>query len=321
MDLLQHTNKLLELFPKFCEIVTYDKIVPYSSLYARKDSIYTKLFRDISNYKKLPREDRQKINNTILSLKEFLGKSVDYSILNLNDTANITHLLLQFNKLIAFNLGNQLNAGLRSYNSVADQDYKYILTVYQNFKSKHFYEQWNATVIKPGICYLDIFLHVLKILQYKPFKNYNVQVAFSWGWLVEKYCQYKYKFKFSNYLPWLHWVKQILETENFCEHSLDKCLTAYVNFAIDFTDTKLNEFRNYNTYFSAELNKRQLKVIRYLQKFDNISRADYVRLNKNISFMTAFRDLKSLVEKGILVVKGKGNKTRYYLNKSFNNSS
>lgn len=61
-----------------------------------------------------------------------------------------------------------------------------------------------------------------------------------------------------------------------------------------------------------DLNKRQLKVLRYLQTVPMIKREDYCHMME-VSTMTAFRDLNDLVRKKLIKVEGKGRGTKYRL--------
>ncbi len=61
-----------------------------------------------------------------------------------------------------------------------------------------------------------------------------------------------------------------------------------------------------------DLNKRQLKVLRYLQSVPTIKREDYCHMME-CSTMTAFRDLNDLVRKKLLKVDGIGRGTKYRL--------
>lgn len=61
-----------------------------------------------------------------------------------------------------------------------------------------------------------------------------------------------------------------------------------------------------------DLNKRQLKILRYLQNIPAVKREDYVQM-MDVSTMTAFRDLTDLSKKKLLKVEGKGRGTKYML--------
>jgi len=60
------------------------------------------------------------------------------------------------------------------------------------------------------------------------------------------------------------------------------------------------------------LNRRQLKILRYLQNIPQVKREEYVEIME-VSTMTAYRDLNELVKKGLLRVEGQGRGTRYIL--------
>ncbi len=61
-----------------------------------------------------------------------------------------------------------------------------------------------------------------------------------------------------------------------------------------------------------DLNRRQLKILRYLQTIPTVKREDYVQM-MDVSAMTAFRDLNDLMEKKLLRVDGNGRGTKYLL--------
>lgn len=89
--------------------------------------------------------------------------------------------------------------------------------------------------------------------------------------------------------------------------------------AKDFGETKLevtranNEQQEKNTQQPfLNLNKRQLKILRYLQSIPTVKREDYCQMME-VSTMTAFRDLNELVEKKLIRIDGKGRGTKYML--------
>lgn len=61
-----------------------------------------------------------------------------------------------------------------------------------------------------------------------------------------------------------------------------------------------------------DLNRRQLKVLRYLQNIYQVKREEYVEM-MDVSTMTAYRDLNELVKKGLIRIEGKGRGTSYML--------
>lgn len=61
-----------------------------------------------------------------------------------------------------------------------------------------------------------------------------------------------------------------------------------------------------------DLNKRQLKILRYLQTIPTVKREDYCQMME-VSTMTAFRDLNDLVHKKLIKIEGQGRGTKYIL--------
>lgn len=65
-----------------------------------------------------------------------------------------------------------------------------------------------------------------------------------------------------------------------------------------------------------DLNRRQLKILRYLQTIPTVKREDYVQM-MDVSTMTAFRDLTDLVRKKLVKVEGQGRGTKYFLSSRY----
>jgi Fic family protein len=90
------------------------------------------------------------------------------------------------------------------------------------------------------------------------------------------------------------------------------------NYASEMTLVKGNiekiieEHEEKNKQPFLNLNRRQLKILRYLQNIPQIKREEYVEI-MDVSTMTAFRDLTELVKKGLLKVDGQGRGTKYVL--------
>lgn len=60
------------------------------------------------------------------------------------------------------------------------------------------------------------------------------------------------------------------------------------------------------------LNKRQLKILKYLQTIPSVKREDYVQMF-DVSTMTAYRDLNELLKKRLIKIQGQGRATKYFL--------
>lgn len=69
-----------------------------------------------------------------------------------------------------------------------------------------------------------------------------------------------------------------------------------------FTETK-----------KSELSTRQQRAIDYLLKHGKITNSQYREINPEIKERTALNDLKDLVDKGFISLKGKGRYAHYVL--------
>lgn len=106
--------------------------------------------------------------------------------------------------------------------------------------------------------------------------------------------------------------------------NMDKSNLWYERFVQNYSDslrkkmidfqTKISQYerdKNKNNSFLS-LNKRQLKILKYLQNIPQVKREDYVHMME-VSTMTAYRDLNELVDKKLLKVVGSGRGTKYML--------
>ncbi|HNZ70400.1 MAG TPA: DeoR family transcriptional regulator [Candidatus Dojkabacteria bacterium] len=101
----------------------------------------------------------------------------------------------------------------------------------------------------------------------------------------------------------------------FIEALLYSILLETISLETNISSNYESKVKNH-AQLSLDLNNRQIKAIEYLNIHKKISRQEYSKL-MGISFMTAFRDLQDLLEKGYLSTKGSGRGTIYlYLDKS-----
>ena len=90
------------------------------------------------------------------------------------------------------------------------------------------------------------------------------------------------------------------------------------NLATDMSETRDEFFRLKGEQQQTQkqpfldLNKRQLKILKYLQTIPTVKREDYCQM-MDVSTMTAFRDLSDLVDKKLLRIEGRGRGTKYML--------
>lgn len=93
-------------------------------------------------------------------------------------------------------------------------------------------------------------------------------------------------------------------------YSLSITTTNVANSIKEIYETKSSKIGQ----MQEELNERQLKIIEYLEIEKKITRMQYTKM-MGISFMTSFRDLQEMLEKGYIIQKGKGRATFYILPK------
>jgi len=62
-----------------------------------------------------------------------------------------------------------------------------------------------------------------------------------------------------------------------------------------------------------ELNERQIKAVMYVKEKGKITNREYQELSQDISRITATRDLKGLIEKGVFKIVGKGKRDLHYI--------
>ena len=95
--------------------------------------------------------------------------------------------------------------------------------------------------------------------------------------------------------------------ERFIRNLANDMLSAKEEVMKEFTDESKGNKQPF-----LDLNRRQLKILRYLQTIPTVKREDYVQM-MDVSTMTAFRDMNALVKKKLLRVDGKGRGTKYLL--------
>ncbi|MBD3362531.1 DeoR family transcriptional regulator [Candidatus Dojkabacteria bacterium] len=95
--------------------------------------------------------------------------------------------------------------------------------------------------------------------------------------------------------------------EKFTEHIAAEFENRYKRIT---KQIETNKKRTHQPFLN--LNKRQLKILKYLQTIPSVKRQDYVQMF-DVSTMTAYRDLNELLKKKLIKVEGKGRATKYSL--------
>lgn len=115
-------------------------------------------------------------------------------------------------------------------------------------------------------------------------------------------------------------LKDFVENEvnNFTQESLTKMIEVFAEKLGVVISTYKKEFIEIDYYDvkssvgQIELNERQVKLLKLLQEKVSIRRNEYAKLFK-ISPMTSYRDLNALNQSKLLISKGIGKATKYYL--------
>ena len=106
-------------------------------------------------------------------------------------------------------------------------------------------------------------------------------------------------------------VKQTNDMSLWIDTFVNMITTELVNVREELSKFIIAEEKSKAQPF-LDLNKRQLKVLKYLQTIQFIKRDEYCHM-MDVSTMTAFRDMDDLVRKKLLKVDGKGRGTKYKL--------
>ncbi|MCS7317693.1 MAG: hypothetical protein NZZ41_05225 [Candidatus Dojkabacteria bacterium] len=168
---------------------------------------------------------------------------------------------------------------------------------------------------------VKIGLFVFRLIEIQPFitNNFISIVA------IIDFILYKYGYGIKNFFSTsrmlyssqeelkksIYYSKVNHSIEFWLEEFLDAIAKEYMNIKREMTEYLIEEEKNKKKPF-LNLNKRQLKILQYLQNVPMIKRAEYCHIME-VSPMTAFRDLSDLVRKKLLKTEGVGKATRYKL--------
>ncbi len=101
--------------------------------------------------------------------------------------------------------------------------------------------------------------------------------------------------------------KEVAWHEMFLKFISDKFLLKSKKFSLELNSAVEKIKKPF-----LDLNKRQLKILKYLQTIPTVKREDYVEM-MDVSSMTAYRDLQGLLKNKLIKTYGKGRGTKYML--------
>jgi hypothetical protein len=290
----------------------------------------------IAEGKRIHTEDaRGVILTNFRNVIEFVRSSVSDSYVDID-----LNILLHLNKLMLTDWrepweakfrtgGEQVDSSFDSWLDIRDKNIDPVNIENELNELINWYKS-NSTKINPTIR-IAVFLY--RLLRISPFMVLNKITVIA----VADYLLYKNSYIQKTFVPttrnfdiyedeyleaWTNAVQGSLDTESQQAADLDN-VTLWIerfsrNLSNDIQEVKtvLREKVHEETKSAKQpfldLNKRQLKILRYLQTIPTVKREDYVQM-MDVSTMTAFRDLSDLVEKKLLRIEGRGRGTKYML--------
>lgn len=268
-------------------------------------------------------DSRGKILNNYRNVYDYIHTSSTENFLNLD-----INLLMHFNKIILIEWQDSWNNKIRTS---ADEKDSY-LDSWSNLYDKNIEPNrlqgellalldWYKTNNEINTA-LKIAVFLYRIIRLAPFMMMNKLTIISTieyllkkeGYTTKNFASISRIFDLND--------QRLIQGANFAIENNEDCTLFIDNIIqallLNTQDTKArisrtsrNQSRNVKKPF-LDLNKRQLKILRYLQTIPTVKREDYVQM-MDVSPMTSFRDLNDLLEKKLLRVEGKGRATKYML--------
>ncbi|MBP9759020.1 DeoR family transcriptional regulator [Candidatus Dojkabacteria bacterium] len=264
------------------------------------------------------------ILNNFRNVLEYLKSNETNNYIDIN-----VNMLIHVNKFLINGWKEEWEAGLRNDNKINLMyddwgefiDNSIVLTNihYETQENIDWYKN-NITRIHP---LLRISVLIYRLIRITPFRNLNKLSLIAISHFLLQKNRYFYNSPLS--------MSKIFDKNNtLLQNSLKTCLndeneniTAWIEVFTDAITTEYKELlikvqqSNESTIKNEEkpfldLNKRQLKILRYLQSIPTVKREDYIQMF-DVSTMTAYRDLNALVKKKLLRIEGEGRATHYKL--------
>lgn len=265
---------------------------------------------------------RNKLLNNFRNVIEFNRSNIADTYSELDFT-----VLLHINKLLLGNLKELWDSRFRGPSDTLTDDDKWVELVDKNISGDDIQKEminlveWykSVQVTMPEV--VRIAIVVYRLLESSPYLYANLYTSI----LVADYISNKKGYSSRIYSSLIKMFdsnqEQLLEAYKISRTNFDQSI--WIELFSDLLIKEVGSVKENISDFIVEdeksknqpfldMNKRQLKVLRYLQTVPFIKREDYCHMME-VSTMTAFRDLNSLVRKKLLKVDGQGRGTKYRL--------
>lgn len=245
-----------------------------------------------------------------------------------NDSITIDrNAMLNINKSIAHNTIEEWKIKFRSQNESSSLLFDDLRTVIKpefrkvdaNTEINNIIQEYKDNTSSPR--FYKIAVYIYRLLELHPFASYNkYTILFIGQLMLNKYLTPDRRLV---NLTTLFVEKDVEIVKSFRLTAEDKRQVAWIELFLniilenlqeackDLKTTTKNKQKATDQPF-LDLNKRQLKILNYLQNIPTVKREDYVEMMR-VSAMTAYRDLNDLLEKNLLKTIGQGRGTKYML--------
>lgn len=285
-------------------------------------------FKDIEKFTEMKIEIgddvQKKILNNYRNVHEYLKANETNNYIDIN-----VNMLIHINKLLIYGWKDEWEAGLRNDEKVnllyddlgefLDTDIG-LMNIHDEVQENIDWYKNNITRIHPMI---RISVLIYRLIRIMPFRNLNKLSIIATAHFLMQKNRYFYNTPISLVKIFDKHKELTLNSLRTSMHDENENMTAWLE---TFTGMIADEFgellskvehmeeaaNKHEDKPFLNLNKRQLKILRYLQSIPTVKREDYIQMF-DVSTMTAYRDLNALVKKKLLKIEGEGRATHYKL--------
>lgn len=285
-------------------------------------------FKDIQRFSEMKIEIGDDVSKRILNnyrnVLEYLKANEANNYVDIN-----VNMLIHLNKLLITSWKEEWEAGLRNddkinltYDDFGEfMDHSIgLMNIHEEVQETIDWYKNNITRIHPLIRTAVLTYRLIRIM---PFRNLNKLSIISVVHFLLQKNRYFYNTSIAinkafdkNNTLLINALRSTLSDEN---ENLTTWIETFTAILIPEYTELLTKYEQVNQPKAKSqeksllnLNKRQLKILRYLQSIPTVKREDYIQMF-DVSTMTAYRDLNELVNKKLLRVEGEGRATHYKL--------